>query len=126
IELEYGKLLYVRLTSIGEIDDSGRRQVHFDYNGQERSIFVDDREYAESKRERAKAEDGNPMHHGAPMKGRIVEIKVKTGDKVSVKQDLFVLSAMKMEMAKQSSVGAGLSIKLFGSQLEHLSTKTGW
>ncbi|KAK6059805.1 carboxylase domain protein [Cooperia oncophora] len=104
IEVDYGKVLYLRLTSVGEMDDTGRRQVHFDYNGQERSIFVNDREYAESKRERAKAEDGNLMHHGAPMKGKIVKIKVQMGEKVSQNQDLFVLSAMKMEIAKTSNV----------------------
>ncbi|KAK5985975.1 Acetyl-CoA carboxylase biotin carboxyl carrier protein subunit [Trichostrongylus colubriformis] len=44
------------------------------------------------------------MHHGAPMKGKIVAINVEVGDKVLLNQDLFVLSAMKMEIAMKSTV----------------------
>lgn len=33
------------MTSVGDVNE-GRRQVHFEYNGQERSIFVDDLEFA--------------------------------------------------------------------------------
>ncbi|ETN84180.1 hypothetical protein NECAME_07001, partial [Necator americanus] len=47
IELEHGKTLIIRLTSIGRVNSDGERQVHFEYNGQERSIFVLDREAAQ-------------------------------------------------------------------------------
>ncbi|KAL6743233.1 hypothetical protein Aduo_016300 [Ancylostoma duodenale] len=47
IELEHGKTLMIRLTSIGLVKADGKRQVHFEYNGQERSIFVVDREAAQ-------------------------------------------------------------------------------
>ncbi|EYC09912.1 hypothetical protein Y032_0058g2889 [Ancylostoma ceylanicum] len=47
IELEHGITLIIRLTSIGLVKPDGRRQVHFEYNGQERSIFVVDQEAAQ-------------------------------------------------------------------------------
>jgi biotin carboxyl carrier protein len=40
----------------------------------------------------------------APISGRIVEIKVKVGDNVSVGQELLVLEAMKMENSINSNI----------------------
>ncbi|MBR5853490.1 MAG: hypothetical protein IKY74_04730 [Alistipes sp.] len=41
------------------------------------------------------AADGNTVN--APLPGRVIEIKVKAGDKVTVGQEVMILEAMKME-----------------------------
>ncbi|KAK6759152.1 hypothetical protein RB195_016394 [Necator americanus] len=102
IELEHGKTLIIRLTSIGRVNSDGERQVHFEYNGQERSIFVLDREAAQKRMEYPKEQKGDLSQHGAPMKGVISIIKVKQGDEVAVSQLLFTVTSMKMEIAVKS------------------------
>ena len=52
---------------------------------------------------RAKADLGNPLQIGAPMKGDVVDLKVKVGDQVKKGQVVAVISAMKMEMAVQAN-----------------------
>ncbi|VDL80265.1 unnamed protein product, partial [Nippostrongylus brasiliensis] len=113
IEFETGRKLFVRLTSIGQVDEDGRRQVHFEYNGQERSVFVEDREFAKKKHVRAKEDKADIAQHGAPMKGLIVELKVSSGCKVERDQDLFVLASMKMEIAVKSKVAGVVKAVLF-------------
>ena len=44
---------------------------------------------------RVTAADGNTVN--APLPGRVIEIKVKAGDKVAVGQEVMILEAMKME-----------------------------
>ncbi|MBQ8204804.1 MAG: hypothetical protein IJZ78_03180 [Alistipes sp.] len=44
---------------------------------------------------RVTAADGNTVN--APLPGRVIEIKVKAGDKVTVGQEVMILEAMKME-----------------------------
>ena len=46
---------------------------------------------------RAKAEDGNPLHVGAPMPGSIAAVAVAAGQKVAAGDLLFTIEAMKME-----------------------------
>jgi pyruvate carboxylase len=47
------------------------------------------------KQAHAKATEAH--HVGAPLQGKISEIKVKEGEEVKVNQPLFVIEAMKME-----------------------------
>ena len=42
------------------------------------------------------------MGVGAPLQGRIAEVKVKVGDKVKENQPLFIIEAMKMETTVSS------------------------
>ncbi len=56
---------------------------------------------------RPKAEFHNPEHVGAPVRGDLIELKVKVGDEVERNQSVGVLSSMKMEtvlVAKQKGV----------------------
>ncbi|EYC09910.1 hypothetical protein Y032_0058g2888 [Ancylostoma ceylanicum] len=52
--------------------------------------------------QRPKEHKPDRKQHGAPMKGHIVDIKVKPGDHVKYSQTLFTVSAMKMEIAVKS------------------------
>ena len=56
------------------------------------SMEDDGAEVAEKK---VTAADGNTVN--APLPGRVIEIKVKAGDKVTVGQEVMILEAMKME-----------------------------
>jgi biotin carboxyl carrier protein len=56
------------------------------------SMEDDGAEVAERK---VTAADGNTVN--APLPGRVIEIKVKAGDKVTVGQEVMILEAMKME-----------------------------
>lgn len=67
-------------------------------------MVVDNDVAKDSVTSRLKAEDGNDLHIGAPMKGEVVEIKVAKDDVVEKGQVVAVMSAMKMEMAVQVNV----------------------
>jgi len=98
VEIEQGKTLVVQLLAEGKLSAAGEREVFFELNGQMRTMFVQDKEASKSIVVRPKAQPGVKGSIGAPMPGEILEVKVKEGDKVTPKQCLFVLSAMKMEM----------------------------
>ncbi|KAI7857399.1 carbamoyl-phosphate synthase L chain, ATP binding domain-containing protein [Circinella umbellata] len=53
---------------------------------------------------RRKASPRNPSELASPVTGMLVEINVKEGDQVDVGQQLFVMSAMKMETVVKASV----------------------
>lgn len=61
---------------------------------------------------------------GAPMRGEVLAVKVKVGDKIEKGQPLAILSAMKMEMVVQApvsgevkSITAAKGMKLEGDDL---------
>jgi len=98
VELEKGKTLVVKLLAQGKLNEKGEREVFFELNGQMRSMFIQDQEASKSIVVRPKAVSTDRGSIGAPMPGEILELKVKEGDRVTPKQTLFILSAMKMEM----------------------------
>jgi len=98
VELEKGKTLVVKLLAQGKLNEKGEREVFFELNGQMRSMFIQDKEASKSIVVRPKAVSTDRGSIGAPMPGDILELKVKEGDRVTPKQTLFILSAMKMEM----------------------------
>ena len=56
---------------------------------------MDEAEGDAAAEKRVTAADGNTVN--APLPGRVIEIKVKAGDKVAVGQEVMILEAMKME-----------------------------
>merc|ERR1719510_2280336 len=100
-----GKTLTIKtLTPVIEVTSDGLREVNFELNGQKRTVMIRDESAATSHTKRLKADASKPDHVGAPMKGEVVVVKVSPGDTVEVGQVVAVISAMKMEMAVQTSV----------------------
>ncbi|MBR5821282.1 MAG: hypothetical protein IKY51_00345 [Alistipes sp.] len=56
---------------------------------------MDEAEGDAAAEKRVTAADGNTVN--APLPGRVIEIKVKAGDKVAMGQEVMILEAMKME-----------------------------
>lgn len=114
VEIDPGKTLEIRCQAIGETDEQGSVKVFFELNGQPRVVRVADRLHGGSKvQTRAKAEEGNVSHVGAPMPGVIASLGVKAGQKVSAGDLLLTIEAMKMETgihAQRDAVVAAVHI----------------
>ena len=99
VEIEPGKTLFIRLNGISEPNQKGERQVFFQLNGFNRETSVVDQSLEAAKNARPKASPSDPFQIGAPMPGKVSEIKIKVGDQVAVGEPLFVTESMKMEYA---------------------------
>uniref|UniRef100_A0A5F8GEY0 Pyruvate carboxylase n=1 Tax=Monodelphis domestica TaxID=13616 RepID=A0A5F8GEY0_MONDO len=97
VELERGKTLHIKALALGDVNRAGQRQVFFELNGQVRSILVKDTQAMKEMHFHPKALKDVKGQIGAPMPGKVIDIKVKVGDKVTKGTPLCVLSAMKME-----------------------------
>lgn len=123
MELERGKTLHIKALAISDLNRAGQRQVFFELNGQLRCILVKDTQAMKVQLPWARQAVGmdrawclmcplpclQEMHFhpkalkdvkgqiGAPMPGKVIDIKVAAGAKVAKGQPLCVLSAMKME-----------------------------
>ncbi|MEM8788429.1 MAG: pyruvate carboxylase [Pseudomonadota bacterium] len=97
VEIDPGKTLEIRLQAVGETNEEGQVRVFFELNGQPRAVRVPDRSRAGSTAARAKAQDGNAAHIGAPMPGVVASVAVSTGQAVSDGDLLLTIEAMKME-----------------------------
>ncbi|MGA0854340.1 MAG: pyruvate carboxylase, partial [Luteolibacter sp.] len=97
IEIDPGKILIIKLISIGEADSAGRRTLFYELNGMPReSVVLDNSLKSVSKASRVKGEPGNPSHACAPMPGMVTEVAVSPGQEVKAGDKLVVLEAMKM------------------------------
>ncbi|VDP84869.1 unnamed protein product [Echinostoma caproni] len=99
VQLEPGKVLYLKTLAVANTPTSGHREVFFDMNGQLRSILITDKKAAEALQSHPKAVKGVKGSIGAPMPGDLISINVREGDHVERGEKLAVLSAMKMEVA---------------------------
>ncbi|MCY1126077.1 pyruvate carboxylase [Frigidibacter sp. RF13] len=97
VEIDPGKTLEIRLQAVGETDDTGEAKVFFELNGQPRVIRVPNRAVKAKTASRPKAQDGNPLHIGAPMPGVVASLSVAAGQKVAAGDLLLTIEAMKME-----------------------------
>ena len=96
-EIDPGKLLEIRLQTVGEVGDDGEVKVFFELNGQPRVIRVPNRAIKAKTAAKPKAVDGNPSHIGAPMPGAVASVVVTVGQKVKAGDLLLTIEAMKME-----------------------------
>jgi pyruvate carboxylase len=97
IEIEKGKLLIVKLATVGDPQEDGYRNIFFELNGQPREASVHDKSVKTTVEHRRKADPLNPLQLGVPMPGMVVEVSVKLGETVKKGQKLLSLEAMKMQ-----------------------------
>lgn len=102
VEIELGKTLMIKLSSIGPVKENGQRTVFFEVNGMSYSIDIQDLSVEVSANVRRKAERSNSDHIGAQMPGTIFSVEVKEGQEVSQGDVLIIAEAMKMETTIQA------------------------
>jgi pyruvate carboxylase len=97
VEIDPGKILTIKLISVGEPDTGGRRTLFYELNGMPRESVVTDRSLTVSAGPaRAKGDPADPCHACAPMPGMVSEVAVSVGQSVKEGDKLVVLEAMKM------------------------------
>ncbi len=97
VELEPGKLLIIRLLTVGEPRPDGMRTVFFELNGQPREVEVRDKSLKEIAGLRRKADPAKPGQIGAPIPGAITVLHAGIGQQVNKGDRLLVMDAMKMQ-----------------------------
>jgi pyruvate carboxylase len=102
VEIEKGKMLFIKLVAQSEPNEQGVRTLFFELNGHPREVAVHDRRAEPKVAVRPKADRDDFHHLGSPMPGTVIEVKVKPGDLVREQDKLLVIEAMKMEMALPS------------------------
>jgi pyruvate carboxylase len=97
VEIDPGKILIIKLISIGEPDEDGCRALFYELNGMPRESIVSDQSLKSlAKASRPKGEPANPAHACAPMPGMVTEVAVSVGKEVRSGDKLVTLEAMKM------------------------------
>jgi pyruvate carboxylase len=97
VEIEEGKVLIIRLVSVGEPDKDGRRPVTYELNGITREVFIQDKSVAATAKSRPKADLSDPLQVAAPIPGLIAVLSASVGAKVAKGDRLFMMEAMKMQ-----------------------------
>ena len=97
VEIDPGKILFVKLISIGEPDSEGMRTLFYELNGMPRESAVADAELSTGNTaSRMKGDPNDPKQSCAPMPGMVSEVAVEIGQEVKEGDKLVVLEAMKM------------------------------
>lgn len=104
VELEKGKTLHIKALALGDLNKAGQREVFFELNGQLRTVLVKDTQAMKEMHFHPKALKDVKGQIGAPMPGKVIDIKVKEGETIEKGQPLCVLSAMKMETLVNSPI----------------------
>ncbi len=97
VEIEEGKILIIRLVTIGAPDKDGRRTINYELNGIARETYILDKGVAPKSKARPKADLNDPLQVAAPIPGLIVTLAVSVGAKVTKGDKLFMMEAMKMQ-----------------------------
>ncbi|MCL2841986.1 MAG: pyruvate carboxylase [Oscillospiraceae bacterium] len=97
VEIEDGKTLFIKLISIGELDEQGNRNIVFELNGILREVTVFDQSQGGTVKTQVMADPANPLEIGASIQGMVSRVHVKPGDPVKANQVIAVIEAMKME-----------------------------
>jgi pyruvate carboxylase len=95
VEIDQGKMIIIRLLFISAPGEDGMRTVSFDLNGQTRNVRVRDNAVVSKTQVNQKASGDHEV--GAPLQGKLSEVVIKDGERVSRGDPLFVIEAMKME-----------------------------
>ncbi|PTU31693.1 pyruvate carboxylase [Stenotrophobium rhamnosiphilum] len=97
VDIERGKTLVIRLQGSSDVEEEGIAKLFYELNGQPRMVRIPLAGAAGAKAARAKADEGNPAHIGAPMPGMVVRIAAQKGSRVAKGEPLVAIEAMKME-----------------------------
>ncbi len=97
VEIAPGKMIIVKLESIGPANEHGERTLFFQVNGQTRPVKIQDKSLDVKKIENRKANTNLETEVGAPLQGMLSTILVSAGQAVKKNQPLFVIEAMKIE-----------------------------
>ncbi len=97
VNIEEGKVLIVRLISIGAPDKDGRRTVSYELNGTGREVYIIDKTIVPKTKARTKADLADVTQIAAPIPGLIVTLGVSVGTKVAKGDKLLMMEAMKMQ-----------------------------
>jgi pyruvate carboxylase len=97
IEIDTGKILIIKLISIGEADSAGRRALFYELNGMPReSVVADNSLKSVATAARPKGDPNDAAQACAPMPGMVTEVAVSPGQVVAAGDKLVILEAMKM------------------------------
>lgn len=102
VEIEKGKILIIKLVSIGEAQHDGTRILYFELNGQSRELIIKDLNVDSKGALVPKADASNPDQIGATMPGTVLKVVVSKGSKVKRGDHLLITEAMKMETTVQA------------------------
>jgi pyruvate carboxylase len=97
VNIEEGKVLIIRLISVGQPDKDGRRAISYELNGIARETLILDKSVAPKSKARPKADLADPTQVGAPIPGLVAQLSVSVGSKVAKGDKLLMMEAMKMQ-----------------------------
>ncbi|ADY57205.1 pyruvate carboxylase [Syntrophobotulus glycolicus DSM 8271] len=99
IDLDEGKVMILKLVEVHAVDEEGYKNVVFEVNGNRREMKIFDKNFEESEKidKTLMADPNNPSEVGSSISGSIAKIFVSEGEKVTKKQSLIIIDAMKME-----------------------------
>ena len=97
VEIERGKVLIIRLVSMGATDKEGRRTLSYELNGMARDTVITDRSVTPKTKTRPKADLADATQVAAPIPGLIAVLSVSVGAKVVKGDKLLMMEAMKMQ-----------------------------
>ena len=97
VEIDPGKILIIKLISIGEPDAHGELTLFYELNGMPRESIVVDKSLATTATAaRRKGDPSDPSQVCAPLPGMVTEVAVSPGTEVKAGDKLVVIEAMKM------------------------------
>ncbi|WP_411827654.1 pyruvate carboxylase [Luteolibacter sp. AS25] len=97
VEIDPGKILIIKLISIGEADQEGQRTLFYELNGMPRESIVMDKSIADSSVSgKRKGDPSDPTQICAPLPGMVTEVAVTIGQEVKEGDKIIIIEAMKM------------------------------
>ncbi|MDP3071054.1 MAG: pyruvate carboxylase [Opitutaceae bacterium] len=97
VNIEEGKVLIIRLISVGAPDKEARRAISYELNGIGRETSILDKSISPKTKARPKADLADPTQVAAPIPGLIATLQVSVGTKVKKGDKLLMMEAMKMQ-----------------------------
>lgn len=104
VTIEPGKMLLIRLDSITEPDEQGKRTIQFELNGMPREIIIADKHITNKIDTVKKADPEKIGEVGATLSGSVVKILVAKGQQIKKGEPILVTEAMKMETTMTSPI----------------------